>query len=304
MSSITGTFINYKVAPGLDFFVGDKTNKEVSENSGVNVLYFTNKCNLACTYCYEDLPGRPPQILSKEDIKKTIDGVIEREDPDKQTLFVLFGGEATLEWENVCYAMEYAYSKKKNIHFNLTTNGIKFLSDKFLEEVKNNYFYKNHGLMSIDVSFDGVGNGDRVFHDGSDSTKSMIKVLTKLAQNRMRWRLRYTIQKNNIQYWYDDIFKLAKTFKPQRVILTVAWDTLATVENWAERIENEKNRLRNDWINKQIDVPVCELFCDMCDGCGERKEIKTYFTTEGNVTTHQNYDNAPPFRDFKEKVFK
>lgn len=111
-----------------EFLIGDKTDKPVVKGSGVNVIYFTNKCNLACTYCYEDLANRPPQILSQEDIRNAVDAIIEREDPNSQTLIVLFGGEPTLEWENVCYLMEYAYSKKTNIRFNMTTNGIKFLS--------------------------------------------------------------------------------------------------------------------------------------------------------------------------------
>ncbi len=304
MTSITGNFFKYKATPGLDIFVGDQTDKPVPAGSGVNVLYFTNKCNLACTYCYEDLPGRPPQVMSKDDIRRTIDQILARESPDSQTLFVLFGGEATLEWENVCFAMEYAYSKKQYVHFNLETNGLKFLSDKFLNEVKNNFFYKNHGLLSIDVSFDGIGNGDRVFHDGSESTASMLKVLTKLAQSNMRWRLRYTIQKSNIHMWDEDMLKLARTFKPERVITTIAWDTLEAVENSYELLESGKKRLREYWINKEISVPVCEFFCDSCNGCDERKEIKTYFTNEGNVTTHKNYENAPKFNDFKEKVIK
>jgi sulfatase maturation enzyme AslB (radical SAM superfamily) len=286
--------------PGKKFYVGDKTEKPVTKDSGVNVLYFTNKCNLACTYCYEDLPGRPPQIMSKDQIKKSIDTIISREDPNSQTLIVLFGGEATLEWENVCFAMSYAYSKKKNVHFNLNTNGIKYLSQKFIDETKNNFFYKK-GLLSIDISFDGVGNQDRIFHDGSSSTSSMIKVLTNLVKNNFRFRLRYTIQKNNIEYWYEDITKLSKIFKPDRIITSVAWSTIENQENYEELLELGKNKFRKDWINKDIVVPICELFCDMCNGCGERKEIKTYFTDEGNVTTYENYENSPLFHDFKEK---
>lgn len=301
MSNITGTFFN--VDPGSQFYVGDKTEKPVSKGSGVNVLYFTNKCNLACTYCYEDLPGRPPQIMTREQIASSIDAIIAREDPNNQTLIVLFGGEATLEWENVCYAMKYAFSKKKNIHFNLTTNGIKYLSQKFINETKNNFFYKM-GFLSIDISFDGVGNQDRVFHDGSPSTSSMLKVLSNLVKNGVKFRLRYTIQRGNIDHWYEDISKLAKVFKPNRIITSVAWSTLDGYEHSAERLESGKKRFREDWINKDISVPVCELFCDMCSGCGERKEIKTYFTNEGNVTTYGNYENAPLFHDFKEKENK
>jgi sulfatase maturation enzyme AslB (radical SAM superfamily) len=275
-----------------DFFVGDKTDKPTPAGSGVNVLYFTNKCNLACTYCYEDLPGRPPQILTKEDIVNHVDAILAREDPKSQTLIVLFGGEPTLEWENVCFAMDYAFSKKRNVHFNMTTNGIKYLSQNFIDETMNNFFYKK-GLLSIDVSFDGIGNKDRVFHNGMDSTKSMIEVFTNLVKNKFRYRMRYTIHKFNINYVYKDMTKLIKTFNPERMITSVAWDTLSPKD--IEKLTEIKNQLRNDWINKAVSVPVCELFCDMCSGCGERKELKTYFTNEGNVTTYGNYENSPKF---------
>jgi sulfatase maturation enzyme AslB (radical SAM superfamily) len=281
-----------------EFYVGDKTDKPTTPGSAVNVLYFTNKCNLACTYCYEDLPGRPPQILTIQQIESSIDTIIEREDPNKQTLIVLFGGEPTLEWDNVCYAMQYAWSKKKNIHFNLTTNGIKYLSQEFINTTKQNKFYKM-GMLSIDVSFDGIGNKDRIFKNGLDSTNSMLQVFKNLNSNGVKYRIRYTIQRQNVRNLYNDIALIVNTFKPLRLITSVAWDTL--LEGDINRLSDAKERLRDDWINKRINVPVCELFCDMCSGCGERKELKTYFTDEGNVTTYGNYENAPQFHDFKEK---
>lgn len=299
MTSITGSFVNSH--PGISFYVGDQTDKPTPKGSGVNVLYFTNKCNLACTYCYEDLPGRPPQILTKEAVEKSIDEIIERESPDHQTLIVLFGGEATLEWDTVCHAMKYAYNKKQNIHFNLTTNGIRYLKQDFIDETKNNFFYKR-GLLSIDISFDGVGNGDRVTHNGKDSTELMLQVFKNLLQNGVKYRIRYTIQNKNIDNVYADMSRIIKTFRPTRLITSVAWDTLG--EDDREKLESMKNLMRDDWINKRITTPVCELFCDMCSGCGERKEIKTYFTDEGNVTTYGNYENSPKFHDFKEKETK
>jgi sulfatase maturation enzyme AslB (radical SAM superfamily) len=280
-----------------DFYIED-SNKPVISNSGVNVLYFTNKCNLACTYCYEDLPGRPPQILSKEDIIRSVDEILKREDPNHQTLIVLFGGEPTLEWENVCFAMDYAYSKKKNIHFNMTTNGIKYLSQDFIDQTKNNFFYKKK-LLSIDVSFDGVGNKDRVFHNGMESTPFMVKIFKKLLENNFRFRIRYTIHKLNIRRASEDITRLIKTFRPERLITSVAWDTLN--EKDMKLLDSIKQDLRLSWINNEIQSPVCSLFCDICDGCSIRKEIKTYFTDEGNVTKHYNNELSPKFADFKQK---
>ena len=284
-----------------DFYVGDKTNMPVHEGSAVNVIYFTNKCNLACTYCYEDLANRPPQILTQEDIRNHVDAILAREKPENQTLIVLFGGEPTLEWENVCYLMDYTYSKKQNIHFNLESNGIKFLSQVFIDQVMNNFFYAR-GFLSVDISFDGVGNKNRIFLNGMDSTKSMLQVFTNLTNNRFKYRIRYTIHNLNVRYAYEDMNMLIKTFNPLRVITSVAWDTLS--EKDMARMTKMKDLFRDDWVNKRITTPICELFCDMCDGCGERKELKTYFTDEGNVTTYGNYENSPKFHDFKEKIIK
>jgi len=285
------------------FYVGDQTDKHVHPGSAVNVIYFTNKCNLACTYCYEDLADRPSQIMNHEDIRNAVDVILEREDPNNQTLIVLFGGEPTLEWDNVCYLMDYAFSKKTNIHFNMTTNGIKYLSQSFINETKNNKYYQ-WGNLSIDISFDGLGNGERVYHNGMKSTPSMIKVFTKLSENNIRYRIRYTIQKSNINNIYTDISKIIKTFKPERLITSVAWDTLDDLD--IIHLNEVKELFRadwkaTDWESGETPTPICEMFCDMCNGCGERKELKTYFTDEGNVTTYDNYESAPKFHDFKEK---
>ncbi len=281
-----------------DFYVGEFTDKPIVEGSGVNVIYFTNKCNLACTYCYEDLEGRPPQIMSQEDIRNSIDSILAREKPEDQTLFVLFGGEVTLEWENAVYFMEYAYSKKKNVHFNISTNGIRFLKDDFLWDYKKLKF-NLLGLTSLDISFDGIGNGQRVTKAGTSSTPLMLKIFNRLNNARIPFRLRYTMHSGNINNLYNDIKLISQKIKPKRIITSVAWDTLD--DEGFKKLQEAKENLRNDWFNDQITVPVCELFCDACNGCGARKDIKTYYSDEGNVTTYKNYESAPKFNDFKEK---
>ena len=284
-----------------DFFVGQNMDKPTIKDSGVNVIYFTNRCNLACTYCYEELSGRPKQVLSKEQLRNSVDLILEREPEDTQTLFVLFGGEVTLEWENAVYMMEYAYSKKKNVHFNISTNGIKFLDDDFIKEYKKLKF-NLLGLTSLDISFDGLGNSERITHSGKDSTFTMIEIFKKLNKYDVKFRIRYTIHQLNINTLYDDIKSIAKFISPHRIITSVAWDKLS--ENEIKHLLQVKQMLRMDWQNGDIIIPICELFCDMCDGCGVRKDIKTYFTDEGNVTTYDNFEIAPEFHDFKDKKTK
>lgn len=281
-----------------DFYVGEFTDKPTVEGTGVNVLYFTNRCNLACTYCYEDLEGRPKQVLSQEQIRTSVDNILAREPHDQQTLFVMFGGEVTLEWENALYCMEYAYSKKKNVHFNISTNGIRFLKDDFLWDYKKLKF-NLLGLTSLDISFDGIGNGQRVTKNGKESTPLMLKIFNRLNNAKVPFRLRYTMHKGNINNLYNDIKLISQKIKPHRIITSVAWEELD--DNDLKKLKEAKDALRADWFNKQITIPVCELFCDACNGCGVRKDIKTYYSDEGNITTYKNYESAPKFHDFKEK---
>ena len=281
-----------------NFYESKSTDKEIQENSGVNVIYFTNKCNLACTYCYEDLKDRPAQILTKEQIMNSVDIIIAREREEDQTLFVLFGGEVTLEWENAKFMMEYAYSKKKNVHFNISTNGIKFKDEEFIKEYKNLKFNKLK-ITSIDISFDGIGNSERVTHSGKDTTLQMLDIFKKLNAYKVDFRLRYTIHNLNINFLYKDLKFILEKIKPIRLITSVAWTKLS--EDDKIELQKIKTMLRSEWQNNLITTPVCEMFCDMCNGCNVQKELKTYFTDEGNINTLKNNENAKVFGDFKEK---
>jgi sulfatase maturation enzyme AslB (radical SAM superfamily) len=280
------------------FYLNTQKIKPIVENSAVNVIYFTNRCNLACTYCYEDLKNKEKEILTREKIIKSVDEILEKEDKDTQTLFVLFGGEVTLEWENAVFCMEYAYSKKQNVHFNICSNGIKFLNDDFLKSYKKLFFVKN-GLCTLDISFDGIGNSERVFHNGEVSTYKMLELFKKLNNNKIKYRIRYTIQKLNIKNLYDDLNNIIKFIKPDRIITSIAWSTLTKEQ--LDYLKEVKNILRFDWMENKINTPICEFFCDMCNGCGVQKEFKSYYSNDGNINKLKNSDNAGKFSDFKIK---
>ena len=88
--------------------------------NNVNIIYLTSDCNLACEYCYESLNNKEKVIPTKEQLKKNVDIVLERE-KEGQVLFVLFGGEPTLEFESIKFVTEYALSKRENVIFNLSS---------------------------------------------------------------------------------------------------------------------------------------------------------------------------------------
>jgi len=262
-----------------------------------NVVYFTSVCNLGCTYCYEELNNVKPKNLTIEQLYKIADNAIDNEPKDDQTLFVLFGGEATLRWDEAEKFMDYAFKKKTNVQFNLITNGIRFLEEEFFKNFFKNKHY-NTGRLTIDISFDGIkGNVDRIYKDGRSSTNDVVMVFSKLNAFNLKWRLRYTIHSNNIDGFVDDIQKLCEHFNPDRVISGVAQETLN--EEQVRVLNQGYEKLKFLWNTNEITTPVCSLFCDTCDGCTPRDTIADFIGTEADI--HPNLTDGK-FDKFESKI--
>lgn len=236
----------------------------------------TSLCNLSCTYCFESLDTVKVKHLSRDDLVKIADTTIQSEPQSEQTQFVLFGGEPTLRWDDVTFFMDYCYSKKKNISFNMITNGIRFLEDNFFLEVFSNVHYV-HDRLTIDVSFDGLeGSVDRVYKNGAESTLDLVKILSKIKVNKLKYRLRYTIHKKNINVFVPDILKVIDYFSPSRVVLGVVSEQLDDKDN--EILEKGYTSLKLAWQNHKLTTPICDLFCDMCNGCDVNRDHNVFIT--------------------------
>jgi sulfatase maturation enzyme AslB (radical SAM superfamily) len=267
--------------------------------AGINIVYFTTACNLGCTYCYEDLPNVKPKIMTREELRKVADETLERENPNEQTLFVLFGGEPTLEMENVYYFMDYVYSKKKNVQFNMTSNGIKFLDDDFFNTYINNKHYKD-GRISLDISYDGkYGNFRRIYKDGQESTDDVVEVLKKFSKQNVKYRIRTTVTTYNINNLVEEIVSYSM-FNPQRVILSVDWNGFNDVNLLNKQLDFIKNRLSDLWNNKKITYPVCNMVCETCDGCPQPKSMIFDYAPNTEVKLRKKESNKI-FNTFERK---
>jgi sulfatase maturation enzyme AslB (radical SAM superfamily) len=268
--------------------------KELPDNVRTNIIYFTTKCNLGCTYCYQALDEVNGINTSLEDLFEIADEAIEREPEDIQTFFGIFGGEPTLCWDNVEKFMDYAYSKKKNIHFEMITNGIKFKDLDFINRVYNNK-HTLEGRLSISISFDGIkGNVDRIYRNGKQSAYDVIEALAKLRYLDKPFRIRYTIHKNNIDTIVEDIEDIIKHFNPLRII-TSEVNSLFSKEDY-KKVMQAYIILKNKWNNGEIQIPVCEIFCETCDGCSvTRSKIQTSIEDKKMVKNHRSIGE---FKDF------
>jgi len=299
--------------------VYDEANNGASEarpvNSNLHTIYMTNRCNLACTYCYEGLGdtfkygGMGVSIPNADELKKQIDNIVATDDESMQSNILLFGGEPLMQWKNMKFCLEYAVDKKQNIHFGTVTNGVLFNRPKFLENF-NNFFNERQDIkqkFSLDISFDGKGNGERIYRSGKKSLLDVIKAIETISKLDYDWRIRYTIQKDNVYNFAEDILKLAKTFAPNRIITSIdsaMSDGITDEEqnDLAVVVDNQINLLRDEWISKRLHVSVCEFFCDKCNGCGGQHEYYNYYTNKGLVRKKPANENAGIFDHFDQDL--
>ncbi len=120
-------------------------------------LLLTNRCNLACAYCYE----RDKSLLRMpfETAKDAVDWVLRDEvsGPAKSIKVTLFGGEPFLEMETIKQIVAYSRRRSseigKQVEFTTTTNGI-----LFTREVAE---YWKDNRLGVLLSCDGIA----VAHD-------------------------------------------------------------------------------------------------------------------------------------------
>ena len=124
-------------------------------------LHLTNRCNLACTYCFIT-PGKLRMMA--DTAKRAVDFAAAKGSP---TGILFYGGEPLLEREVIHQTVAHAEQiRKKTGHpffYKITTNGI-LLDEDFLK------FAKSVNL-AIGFSHDGSAQDDcRFFPDGSPSS--------------------------------------------------------------------------------------------------------------------------------------
>ena len=113
------------------------------------VLNVTNKCNLACTYCYEygedkivDTTCDPaPNYMSEETARASVDFMFEQSGDLPVAHLTFFGGETLLNFKvlkkTAAYARERAKELGKDVDFSLTTNGT-LLRDEVIDWLAEN----------------------------------------------------------------------------------------------------------------------------------------------------------------------
>ena len=126
-------------------------------------LMLTERCNLACKYCYERFSGNlQPKTMSRETVDKTLDRYLTPETLklNESIIWDLIGGEIMVEFDLLKYTTESIIERYKqygvcprNITLSFCTNGTLFTPEKreWLEKIK-----KTIGLLNLGLSLDGI----------------------------------------------------------------------------------------------------------------------------------------------------
>ncbi|HSG08346.1 MAG TPA: quinohemoprotein amine dehydrogenase maturation protein [Longimicrobiales bacterium] len=158
------------------------------------VLNVTNKCNLACTYCYEygedkivdTQYGQQPKFMTEETAEESIEFLLSESKGQAVAHVTFFGGETLLNFpvlqKAVAYARRRATEEGKRVEFSLTTNAT-LLKPEIIQWLADNQ-------IGVTISIDGpkeVQDGLRVFHNGKgtyDVVQPKIKELLSVHRSR------------------------------------------------------------------------------------------------------------------------
>lgn len=158
------------------------------------VLNVTNKCNLACTYCYEygedkivDTDCSPaPNYMSEETARKSVDFMLAESGPLPVAHLTFFGGETLLNFKvlkkTLAYAREKGQEAGKRVECSLTTNAT-LLREEVIDWLVDND-------VGVTVSIDGpkeMQDKFRVFKNGMGSYAHVLpKIEMLLERHRSR----------------------------------------------------------------------------------------------------------------------
>lgn len=240
-----------------------------------NVLVLTTECNWDCEYCFQHSQDYKRYTLSKEQIKKNIDEIVEAEEGSYSST-CLFGGEPFLFWDNLKYAIEYAEQAKDGMFFQINTNGSWFEKTEHCIEYAKLHAVKRNRI-DLQISFDVSGNYRRTDKAGNDTTEKTFKILAKLNKFNIPFGISYTIHKANFNNVVSDIEFLCKTFKLQKIWLNLNTNELVDeglispdihetmfdtykfiIQKWGNQLDN---------LFKEYKIPICQAVCTLCNKC-------------------------------------
>ena len=194
-----------------------------ASDKGVRLAVLTtHACNLACTYCFQDRPKKPP-FLSLHDVEPLAHfaaACLKRSTGALQIMW--FGGEPLLNVSFILAATrrlsELAYILGRSYEASIITNGTRIhrLSERTIRDMQ---------LTAAQITVDGppeVHNRRRPTHSGRGSFRDTIRGVRRLTELGVATRLRVNVDADNLLHIDTLLEYLARKDLLKRVNLQFA----------------------------------------------------------------------------------
>lgn len=202
-------------------------------------LILTERCNLACVYCFVN---QNPNQMTYQIAYDAVQFLIKNAEKSNQTPSInFFGGEPLLKWEEIIVPLvtyireEY----KKPFDLGITTNGVLLDDDKIA-------FMKKHKI-GILFSIDGAKETqdfNRPFHNGEGSFDTIEKNIDKVLEFEPHATFRATIDHRTVQHTYENMrYAVSKGYSNMFFVPNV----FAKWNDKQKEILKEQVRLFGDW---------------------------------------------------------
>jgi uncharacterized protein len=228
------------------------------------VLNVTNKCNLACTYCYEygddkivdTENGAKPRLMSEQIARDSVDFMLRQSGQNKVAHLTFFGGETLMNFKvlkkTLAYARERGAAVGKEVEFSLTTNAT-LLKPEIIEWLSDN-------KVGVTVSIDGpkeMQDGFRVFENGRGSYDIVLPKIKELLRRHTSRPIgaRVTLTRQNLdvegifRHLTEDIGFREVGFAP----VTTTWQRDYAIENEGfEEMLGQFQRLADEFLDHAV----------------------------------------------------
>lgn len=167
-------------------------------------IILTERCNLQCKYCYSG-GYRSNRTISKEFIHDIIEKLFQNavtynnsNMSEHKEVYILFhgGGEPTLAWDELCYAITLGKSLsvqyKTQLRFNLASNGI-IPASRLEHLIDNGFMFR--------ISLDGIGEMNDLTRQTPTEESSfplVAQTLDRLNESNNRFIIAAVVTPDNI----------------------------------------------------------------------------------------------------------